>query len=106
MASTSKRNRTMRWVSRLPTRCAQPSADGGHDREFGMRPFIIEPGQVIPAPENVVITEDIKVGERRLRKGQRLLPSDLTLFDQLDHPVHAIRLEETDVHEDEAGARL
>lgn len=71
-----------------------------------MRPFIIQPGHDIPTPENVVITEDIKVGDQRLRKGHRLLPSDVTFFNKLDHPVHAVRLEDTDVHEDEAGARL
>lgn len=71
-----------------------------------MRPFTIEPGHVVDAPEDVVITEDVKVGEQRLRKGRRLQESDLLLLAQLDHPVHAVRLEAGDVHEDEAGGRL
>jgi hypothetical protein len=71
-----------------------------------MRPFIIEPGHVIAAPEDVVITEDVKIGEERLRKGRRLQEADLPLLAQLEHPVHAIRLEADDVHEDEAGGRL
>ncbi len=71
-----------------------------------MRPFIIEPGHSIPTPEDVVITENVKVGNQRLRKGHRLRETDLPLLAQLEHPVHAIRLEADDVHEDEAGARL
>jgi hypothetical protein len=71
-----------------------------------MRPFIIEPGHSVDAPEDVVITEDVTIGEERLRKGRRLQEADLLLLAQIEHPVHAIRLEEHDVHEDEAGGRL
>jgi hypothetical protein len=71
-----------------------------------MRPFIIEPGHSIAAPGDVVITEDVKIGEERLRKGRRLQESDLPLLAQVAHPVHAIRLEADDVHEDDAGGRL
>jgi hypothetical protein len=71
-----------------------------------MRPFIIEPGHYIDAPETVVITEDIKVDGQRLRKGHRLQQADLPLLAQVDHPLHAVRLEPGDVHEDEAGGRL
>jgi hypothetical protein len=71
-----------------------------------MRPFIIEPGQSIAAPEDVVITEDVKIGEERLRKGHRLQGTDLPLLAQVEQPVHAIRLEADDVHEDDAGGRL
>lgn len=71
-----------------------------------MRPFIIEPGQVVDIPEDVVLTEDVKVGEDRLRKGHRLQQADLPLLGQVGHAVHAIRLEPDDVHEDEAGGRL
>ena len=71
-----------------------------------MRPFIIEPGDNIAAPVDVVITEDVNQGGKRLRKGRRLQETDLPLLAQLDHPVHAIRLEAGDVHEDEAGLRL
>ncbi|MBL8127707.1 MAG: hypothetical protein JNM64_08730 [Chloroflexia bacterium] len=71
-----------------------------------MRPFVIEPGQSVDAPENVVLTEDITVGDERLRKGRRLQVTDQPLLEQLTHPVHAIRLEADDLHEDEAGGRL
>ena len=71
-----------------------------------MRPFVIEPGQRIGAPQDVVITEDVKIGNERLRKGHRLQEADLSFLAQVAHPIHAIRLEVGDVHEDEAGARL
>jgi len=71
-----------------------------------MRPFIIEPGNAVASPEDVVITEDIKIEDQRLRKGRRLQASDLPLLAKLDRPVHAVRLEANDVHEDEAGGRL
>lgn len=71
-----------------------------------MRPFIIEPGRNVTNPDEVVITEDLKVGEQRLRKGHRLQEADLPLLAHLTHPVHAVRLDADDVHEDEAGARL
>lgn len=71
-----------------------------------MRPFIIKPGDIVPDPRDVVITEDINVEGKRLRKGRRLQDADLPLLAQLDQPVHAIRLETGDVHEDEAGMRL
>ena len=60
----------------------------------------------LPEPGPIVITEDVKIGERRLRKGQRLSADDVSLLRQLDHPLHAVVLEEEDVHEDDAGARL
>ncbi|MEZ4562635.1 MAG: molybdopterin-binding protein [Thermomicrobiales bacterium] len=71
-----------------------------------MRPFIIEPGSLIDDPEEVVLTEDVKIGDERLRKGRRLQDADLTMLALLEHPVHAIRLEPDDVHEDDAGGRL
>src|SRR5690349_20788414 len=71
-----------------------------------MRPFVIEPGLTIESPGDVVLTEDIKVADQRLRKGHRLQEPDLALLNLLDHPVHAVRLEAGDVHEDDAGARL
>lgn len=71
-----------------------------------MRPFVIEPGHIIDAPGEVVLTEDVKVGDERLRKGRRLHEDDLPLLARFEHPVHAVRLEADDVHEDEAGGRL
>ena len=73
-----------------------------------MRAITLEPGQSDAgvAWNRVVITEDVTLGERRIRKGHRLHAGDVALLDALDRPVHAIVLEPGDVHEDDAGARL
>jgi hypothetical protein len=55
---------------------------------------------------NIVITEDVKLGDWRIRKGHRLTADDVSLLSALDRPVHAAVLEAGDVHEDEAGGRL
>jgi hypothetical protein len=55
---------------------------------------------------DIVITEDVKIGDRRIRKGHRLTVDDVSLLSALDRPVHAAVLEAGDVHEDEAGGRL
>ena len=54
----------------------------------------------------MVITEDVKTGERRLRKGHRLGADDASLLASAYRPVHAVVLDAGDVHEDEAGRRL
>ena len=73
-----------------------------------MRAITLEPGTSLPDPSlnPVVITEDVRIGERRLRKGHRLTGEDLPLLAGLDRPLHAVILDESDVHEDDAGARL
>ena len=73
-----------------------------------MRAVTLEPGTPIPDPgtHRVVITEDVKLGEQRIRKGHRLTGEDLPLLNGLDRPLHAVILDESDVHEDDAGARL
>lgn len=73
-----------------------------------MRPFVIEPGNGLGdiAPHSVVLTENVKIGEKRLRKGRRLAAEDLVLLRGLAHPVHAVVLGPGDIHEDDAGARL
>lgn len=73
-----------------------------------MRAITLEPGSPPPDPSNnrVVITEDVRLGEHRIRKGHRLTSKDLPLLTTLDRPVHAVILDQSDVHEDDAGARL
>ena len=73
-----------------------------------MRAITIQPGHAVPEPEttSVVITEDVKIGDRRIRKGHRLSGEDVPVLAALDRPVHAVVLESGDVHEDDAGARL
>jgi hypothetical protein len=73
-----------------------------------VRAITIQPGHAVPDPEmtSLVITEDVKVGDRRIRKGHRLSGDDVPVLAALDRPVHAVVLESGDVHEDDAGARL
>ena len=73
-----------------------------------MRAITLQPGDLVPDPETsgVVITEDVTLGGRRIRKGHRVSADDVPLLADLDRPVHAVILEPGDVHEDDAGARL
>ena len=73
-----------------------------------MRAITIQPGHSVLDPDtsSVVITEDVTVGGRRIRKGHRLRADDVSLLADLDRPVHAVILEPGDVHEDDAGGRL
>ncbi len=73
-----------------------------------VRPITIEPGQPTPDLESdrIVITEDVKLGEHRFRKGHLLTADEAAWLAELENPVHAVVLEVDDVHEDDAGARL
>jgi hypothetical protein len=73
-----------------------------------MRAFVIEPGAAVSGIDSgeVVVAEDVKIGADRVRKGHRLTATDATLLARLEQPVHAVRLEPGDVHEDDAGGRL
>lgn len=73
-----------------------------------MRAITIEPGATPPelSSGRVVITQDVKIGEERVRKGRRLSESDRDLLGHLAAPVHAVVLDADDVHEDDAGRRL
>src|SRR5688572_18083555 len=76
-----------------------------------MHAFTLDPAAVGSTSDRadllgVVVCEDVRLDGRRLRKGHRLLPDDLAVLPRLERPVHAVRLEAEDVHEDEAGRRL
>ncbi|MDP9362742.1 MAG: molybdopterin-binding protein [Chloroflexota bacterium] len=74
-----------------------------------MHPFTLDPARPGPAEAllGAVITEEVKAdGKRLFHKGHRLGPDDLAALARVDRPLHAVRLEAGDVHEDEAGRRL
>ena len=73
-----------------------------------MRAITLRPGNSIADPETstLVITEDVTLGGRRIRKGHRVTRDDVPVLADLERPVHAVLLESGDVHEDDAGARL
>ncbi len=74
-----------------------------------MHPFVLDPDHPIQESElsRVVITEEVKRNGRRLfRKGHRLIREDLPGLATIERPLHAVRLDPEDVHEDDAGRRL
>ncbi|MGI9252884.1 MAG: hypothetical protein ACR2J8_04000 [Thermomicrobiales bacterium] len=74
-----------------------------------MKPFIIDPGALgdHSALLGAIVTEDARAGGKRVfQKGQRIELADLDLLPGLDGPVHAVRLDPDDLHENVAGMRL
>ncbi len=77
-----------------------------------MHAFTIDPALPLPAESLVgtVICEEVRTrgtgGRRLFHKGQRLTTDDLAAIPEMAGPVHAVRLDATDVHEDHAGLRL
>lgn len=74
-----------------------------------MQPFVLDPRRLGEFGDlsGVTLTEEARVGgKRRFAKGHRLTATDLPILPELDGPVHAVRLDPDDVHEDEAGRRL
>jgi len=75
-----------------------------------MHPFVIDPTSTLPAAADLagaVVTHEVRVPDGgRIRKGQVLAASDLPVIAKLDRPIHAVRLDPGEVHEDEAARRL
>ncbi len=75
-----------------------------------MQAFSFDPETFADSPDNLVgaiVTHAVRVpGGGRLRKGQPIQPADLDILARVDGPVHLVRLDAGDVHEDEAGRRL
>lgn len=74
-----------------------------------MKPFILDPTKLESWREAIgaVITQVVKLdGKRVLNKGQRLTEADLAILEQVSTPIHAVRLETNDLHEDEAAIRI
>jgi hypothetical protein len=74
-----------------------------------MQAFVIDPASPSSTANltGAIVTHEVKVpGGGRIRKGQVLAAEDLDLIARLDAPIHAIRLEPGEIHEDEAATRL
>lgn len=75
-----------------------------------MQAFAVHPDKLIDRPESLIgtiVTHAVRVpGGSRLRKGQVIAAADLETLARLDAPVHLVRLDGGDIHEDEAGRRL
>ncbi len=75
-----------------------------------MQAFALHPHVPIDRPESLIgtiVTHAIRVpGGGRLRKGQVIAAADIDTLARLDAPVHLVRLDKGDIHEDAAGRRL
>ena len=72
-----------------------------------MQPIIITSSTPGPEVEGAIVTHEVRVpGGGRLRKGRPIGCEDLELIPRLDRPVHAVRLEPGDIHEDDAARWL
>ena len=74
-----------------------------------MQAFVLNPAdaaQLAKAP-GAIIAEEVTIGRKRaFHKGHRIVPSDLDQLGAAPEPLHAVRLAESDIHEDEAATRL
>jgi len=71
-----------------------------------MNPVIITTENASDAVGLVVAEETRLNGKRAFRKGHRITADDLATLAALDGPVHAVKLEPGDVHEDDAAITL
>lgn len=75
-----------------------------------MQAFAFDPHTSMDTAESLigaVTTHAVRIpGGGRLRKGQVITPADLDSLGRLDVPIHLVRLDEGEIHEDEAGRRL
>jgi hypothetical protein len=74
-----------------------------------MKSFILDPTNPDARRSSIgtVITQVVKLdGKRLLNKGHCLTEADLPILERLTDPVHAVRLDDDDLHEDEAAIRI
>jgi hypothetical protein len=74
-----------------------------------MRPIAVSPTHVHDRAADLtgaVITRELRLNGARFRKGQRITKGDLPTLALSELPVHAVVLDDDDVHEDEAARRL
>ncbi len=74
-----------------------------------MHGFVLDPKALgdPAALVGVALAEEARIdGRRAFAKGHLLTADDVAALSRLDAPVHAVRLDPDDVHEDEAGGQL
>jgi len=74
-----------------------------------MKPFALDPAAVSSNGDiaGAIIAEEVKAnGKRLFRKGDIITSENVASLQLVDRPVHAIRLEADDIHENDAGTRL
>jgi hypothetical protein len=63
-----------------------------------MKPITIDPRSFAPNDANVVLAQEIRFDGARFHKGQPVTVEMLERLQALPEPMHAVRLEPTDVH--------
>jgi hypothetical protein len=72
-----------------------------------MQPLVLDSTTPRLDALGVIVAEEVKAnGKRLFHKGDALTEENVGSLDLLDRPVHAVRLEADDVHEDDAATRL
>lgn len=74
-----------------------------------MQPIAVQPAD-IPAQRDAllgaVVVREARAGKTRIRKGQVLTAADLDALVEASDPIHAVRFDPGDVHENDAAIRL
>lgn len=74
-----------------------------------MRAFVLDPAALTTSDDllGTVVTEEVKTnGHRLFRKGHQLSAVDFDALVSLPAPIHTVRLDPGEIHEDDAGRRL
>jgi len=77
-----------------------------------MQPVAIQPGVIASAPAScvgLIVAREFRTGrgrENRFRKGHRLTADDCARLRDFPGPIHTVRLDNDDVHEDDAARRI
>src|SRR5215218_4043613 len=71
-----------------------------------MKPILIDPQTFTPNGVSVVLAQEIRFDGARFHKGQPVTAEMLQRLQALPDPLHAVRLDANDVHEDEAALAI
>lgn len=74
-----------------------------------MQPLAVNPADIHAQRDallGAVVVRELRVGKTRVRKGQVLTAADLDTIAAGEEPVHVVRFDPGDVHEDDAATRL
>ncbi|CAN5901509.1 molybdopterin-binding protein [soil metagenome] len=74
-----------------------------------MQAFVLDPAALSGNGDiaGAIIAEEVRAnGKRLFHKGDIITIDNLASLELVDRPIHAIRLQADDIHEDEAGSRL
>ncbi|MFT4036809.1 MAG: hypothetical protein QM692_01410 [Thermomicrobiales bacterium] len=71
-----------------------------------MKPILIDPHTFTPNGAAIVLAQEIRFGGARFHKGQPVTTQMIATLAEFPAPLHAVRLEKNDVHEDEAALAI